>query len=139
MVVINKSADNAQTSVGIALLGEEQIGCEVPVKFDLARTTRIPFPAFEALQTMLSVPFPCGPVRIDPEVIFHHAMRQRFTFESIGNRHGRSAHIAVFGNLLVELPQLHRAAPNRYDLIEIDIGLLPARGCRRYEAIHGRP
>ena len=35
--MINQSADNAQTPVGIAFLEEERIGREVPVKFDLAR------------------------------------------------------------------------------------------------------
>lgn len=49
--MINQSADNAHAAVGIALLEEERIRCEVPVKFDLARTTGIPLPAFEALQT----------------------------------------------------------------------------------------
>ena len=46
--------------------------------------------------------------------------------ENIGQRDGRSAHIAVFGSSLVELPQVYRAAADRYDLIEVDIGLLPA-------------
>ena len=50
--VINQSADYAHAAVGIALFEEERIGCEVPVKFDLARTTGIPLPAFEALQTL---------------------------------------------------------------------------------------
>ena len=50
--VINQSADNAHAAVGIALFEEERIGCEVPAKFDLARTTGIPLPAFEALQTL---------------------------------------------------------------------------------------
>ena len=44
--------------------------------------------------------------------------------ENIGQRDGRSAHIAVFGSSLVELPQVYRAAADRYDLIEVDIGLL---------------
>ena len=33
--------------------------------------------------------------------------------ENIGQRDGRSAHIAVFGSSLVELPQLHRAEIGR--------------------------
>ncbi len=49
--VINQSADNAQTPVGIAFLEEERIGREVPVKFDLARMMGILLTAFEALQT----------------------------------------------------------------------------------------
>lgn len=49
--VINQSADNAQTAVGIALLEEERIGREVPVKFDLARMMGILLKAFESLQT----------------------------------------------------------------------------------------
>ena len=54
--VVNQPADNAQTPVGIALLEEERIGCEVPVKFDLARTTGIPLPKFESLKTLLERP-----------------------------------------------------------------------------------
>lgn len=50
--VINQSADNAQTPVGIALLEEERIGREVPVKFDLARMMGILLTAFESLQTL---------------------------------------------------------------------------------------
>ena len=50
--VINQSADNAHAAVGITLLEEERIGCEVPVKFDLAQTTGILLPAFEPLQTL---------------------------------------------------------------------------------------
>ena len=46
--MINQSADNAQTPVGIAFLEEERI---VPVKFDLARMMGILLTAFEALQT----------------------------------------------------------------------------------------
>ena len=46
--------------------------------------------------------------------------------ENIGQRDSRPAHIAVFGNSRVELPQSHRTAADRYDLIEVDIGLLPA-------------
>ena len=53
--------------------------------------------------------------------------------ENIGQRDGRSAHIAVFGSSLVELPQVYRAAADRHDLIEVDIGLLPAP--RRVEDI----
>ena len=49
--MINQSADNAQTPVGIAFLEEERIGREVPVKFDLARMIGILLTAFEALQT----------------------------------------------------------------------------------------
>ena len=49
--MINQSADNAQTLVGIAFLEEERIGREVPVKFDLARMMGILLTAFEALQT----------------------------------------------------------------------------------------
>ena len=45
------------------------------------------------------------------------------TLENIGQWDSRSAHIAVFGSLLVELPQVYRAATNRHDLIEVDIGL----------------
>lgn len=60
-------------------------------------------------------------------------MRLCFTFESVGNRHGCPAHVSAFGNLLVELPQSHRAAPDRYDLIEVDIGLFPVP--RRIEDI----
>ena len=52
--------------------------------------------------------------------------------ENIGQRDGRSAHIAVFGSSLVELPQVYRAAADRYDLIEVDIGLLPAPRCIKY-------
>ena len=62
--------------------------------------------------------------------------------ENIGQRDGRSAHIAVFGSSLVELPQVYRAAADRYDLIEVDIGLLPAPrrvGCRRRAANVGTP
>ena len=51
-------------------------------------------------------------------------MRLCFTFESVGNRHGRPAHVPVLGSLLIELPQVYRAAADRYDLIEVDIGLL---------------
>ena len=50
--VVNQSADNAQTPVGIALLEEERIGREVPVKFYLARMMGILLPAFEPLQTL---------------------------------------------------------------------------------------
>ena len=50
--MINQSADNAQTPVGIAFLEEERIGREVPVKFDLARAAGIPVPAFETLQAL---------------------------------------------------------------------------------------
>ena len=50
--MINQSADNAQTPVGIALLEEERIGREVPVKFDLARMMGILLTAFESLQTL---------------------------------------------------------------------------------------
>ena len=50
--MINQSADNAQTSVGIAFLEEERIGREVPVKFYLARMMGILLPAFEPLQTL---------------------------------------------------------------------------------------
>ena len=46
--------------------------------------------------------------------------------ENIGQRDSRSAHIAVFGSSLVELPQVYRATADRYGLIEVDIGLLPA-------------
>lgn len=49
--VIDQSADNAHAAVGIALLEEERIGREVPVKFDLAWMMGIPLPKFEALQT----------------------------------------------------------------------------------------
>ena len=49
--MINQSADNAQTPVGIAFLEEERIGREVPVKFDLAWMMGIPLPKFESLQT----------------------------------------------------------------------------------------
>ena len=49
--VVNQSADNAQTPVGISLLEEERIGREVHVKFDLARMMGILLTAFEALQT----------------------------------------------------------------------------------------
>ena len=49
--VVNQSADNAQTPVGIAFLEEERIGREVPVKFDLAWMMGIPLPKFESLQT----------------------------------------------------------------------------------------
>ena len=49
--MINQSADNAQTPVGIAFLEDERIGREVPVKFDLARMMGILLTAFEALQT----------------------------------------------------------------------------------------
>ena len=38
--------------------------------------------------------------------------------ENTGQRDGRSAHIAVFGSSLVELPQVYRAAADRYDLID---------------------
>lgn len=54
--MINQSADNAQTPVGIAFLEEERIGREVPVKFDLARMTGIPLPKFESLKTLLKRP-----------------------------------------------------------------------------------
>ena len=47
--MINQSADNAQTSVGIAFLEEERIGREVPVKFYLARMMGILLPAFDTL------------------------------------------------------------------------------------------
>lgn len=50
--VVNQSADNAQTPVGIAFLEEERIGREVPVKFNLARMTEILFSAFEPLKTL---------------------------------------------------------------------------------------
>ena len=49
--MINQSADNAQTPVGIAFLEEERIGRKVPVKFYLARMMGILLTAFEALQT----------------------------------------------------------------------------------------
>ena len=39
--------------------------------------------------------------------------------ENIGQRDGRSAHIAVFSSSLVELPQVYRAAADRYDLIAV--------------------
>ena len=51
--MINQSADNAQTSVGIAFLEEERIGREVPVKFYLARMMGILLPAFEPFQTLV--------------------------------------------------------------------------------------
>ena len=50
--VVNQPADNAHAAVGIALLEEERIGREVPVKFDLARMMGILLAAFEALQTL---------------------------------------------------------------------------------------
>ena len=50
--MINQSADNAQTPVGIAFLEEERIGRKVPVKFDLARMMGILLTAFESLQTL---------------------------------------------------------------------------------------
>lgn len=50
--MINQSADNAQTPVGIALLEEKRIGCKVFVKFDLARMMGILLPPFESLQTL---------------------------------------------------------------------------------------
>ena len=50
--VIDQSADEAQTPIGIAFLEKERIGREVPVKFDLARMIGIPFPAFKPLQTL---------------------------------------------------------------------------------------
>ena len=50
--VIDQSADNAHAAVGIALLEEERIGREVPVKFYLARMMGILLPAFEPLQTL---------------------------------------------------------------------------------------
>ena len=49
--VIDQSADEAQTPIGIAFLEKERIGREVPVKFDLARMMGILLTAFEALQT----------------------------------------------------------------------------------------
>ena len=51
--MINQSADNAQTPVGIAFLEEERIGREVPVKFDLARMMGILLPPFEPFQTLV--------------------------------------------------------------------------------------
>ena len=51
--MINQSADNAQTPVGIAFLEEERIGRKVPVKFDLARMMGILLPAFEPFQTLV--------------------------------------------------------------------------------------
>ena len=56
--VVNQSADNAQTPVGIAFLEEERIGREVPVKFDLARMMGILLPAFEPFQTLVLQTFP---------------------------------------------------------------------------------
>ena len=55
--------------------------------------------------------------------------------ENIEQRDSRSAHIAVFGNSLVELPQSHCTAPDRYDLIEVDVSLFPAP--RRVEDVAG--
>ena len=49
--MIDQSADNAQTPIGITLLEKERIRCEVLVKFDLARMMGILLTAFEALQT----------------------------------------------------------------------------------------
>ncbi len=49
--VIDQSADNAQTAIGIALFEKERIGRKVPVKFDLARMMGILLKAFESLQT----------------------------------------------------------------------------------------
>ena len=51
VAVIDQSANEAQTPVGIAFLEEVRIGREVPVKFDLARMMGILLTAFEALQT----------------------------------------------------------------------------------------
>ena len=52
VAVIDQSANEAQTPVGIAFLEEVRIGREVPVKFDLARAAGIPVPAFETLQAL---------------------------------------------------------------------------------------
>ena len=51
--MINQSADNAQTPIGITLLEKERIRCEVLVKFDLARMMGILLPAFEPFQTLV--------------------------------------------------------------------------------------
>ena len=51
--MIDQSADNAQTPIGITLLEKERIRCEVLVKFDLARMMGIWLPAFEPFQTLV--------------------------------------------------------------------------------------
>ena len=51
--MIDQSADNAQTPIGITLLEKERIRCEVLVKFDLARMMGILLPAFEPFQTLV--------------------------------------------------------------------------------------
>lgn len=81
----------------------------------------------------LPVPFPCSAAGVDADIIFRQSVRMGLTLENIGQRDGRSAHITVFGSSLVELPQVYRAAADRHDLIEVDIGLLPAP--RRVEDI----
>ena len=74
----------------------------------------------------LPVPFPCSAAGVDADIIFRQSVRMDLAFENIGQRDSRSAHIAVFGSSLVELPQIYRVAADRHDLIEVDIGLLPA-------------
>lgn len=51
--MIDQSADNAQTPIGITLLEKERIRCEVLVKFDLAQMMGILLPAFEPFQTLV--------------------------------------------------------------------------------------
>ena len=51
--VINQSADNAQTPVGITLFEEERIGCKIAVQFDFTWERRMPLPLSELFQTLL--------------------------------------------------------------------------------------
>ena len=51
--MINQSADNAQTPVGIAFFEEERIGCKIAVQFDFTWERRMPLPLPELFQTLL--------------------------------------------------------------------------------------
>ena len=51
--VIDQSADNAQTPVGITLFEEERIGSKIAVQFDFTRVRGMPLPLPELFKTLL--------------------------------------------------------------------------------------
>ena len=54
--VVNQSADNAQTPVGIAFLEEERIGRKIAVQFDFTRVRGMLLPSPELFKTLLKRP-----------------------------------------------------------------------------------
>ena len=51
--VIDQPADNADSTVGIALLEEERIGCKIAVQFDFTRVRGMLLPLPELFKTLL--------------------------------------------------------------------------------------